>query len=272
MCYNMYQESYGQFSVQKTLRFGLKPVASTLENIQRQGILLEDLKRAEDYRMVKQIIDRYHRNYIKEQLQDVELEGIQECYDLYSKSNRTDKEDAELKKWMISLRKQVSILLTSGEEFNRIDKKILIEKDLLDFVAGNEEETEVIKSFKGFSTYFKGFFENRKNMYSDEEKSTAIGYRLVNQNMIRYFDNIKGLNKFMNVCPVHIVDEIEKTYAEILCGKKLKEFFALENYCSFLSQQGIDAYNKILGGYNKEERKHVKGINSVINEFNQKTT
>lgn len=270
MCYNMYQESYGQFSVQKTLRFGLKPVASTLENIQRQGILLEDLKRAEDYRMVKQIIDRYHRNYIKKQLQDVELEGIQECYDLYSKSNRTDKEDAELKKWMISLRKQVSILLTSGEEFNRIDKKDLIEKDLLDFVAGNEEETEVIKSFKGFSTYFKGFFENRKNMYSDEEKSTAIGYRLVNQNMIRYFDNIKGLNKFMNVCPVHIVDEIEKTYAEILCGKKLKEFFALENYCSFLSQQGINAYNTILGGYNKEERKHVKGINSVINEFNQK--
>ena len=81
MCYNMYQESYGQFSVQKTLRFGLKPVASTLENIQRQGILSEDLRRAEDYRMVKQIIDRYHRKYIKERLQDVALEGIQECYE-----------------------------------------------------------------------------------------------------------------------------------------------------------------------------------------------
>ena len=84
---------------------------------------------------VKKIIDRYHRKYIDNQLKDAELSGVEESYSLYCKTNRTEKENTDLKKDLEKLRKQVSNFLTSSAEFKRIDKKELIEKDLLNFAA-----------------------------------------------------------------------------------------------------------------------------------------
>ena len=42
------------------------------------------------------------------------------------------------------------------------------------------------KEFWGFTTYFEGFFKNRKNMYTPEEKSTGIAYRLINENLPKF--------------------------------------------------------------------------------------
>ena len=258
------------YSTQKTLRFELQPIGKTLENIEKNGILTGDIQKADNYKAVKKIIDRYHRAYIEEQLRDVELEGVENCFVLYSKKNKTDKEKADFKKAQADLRKQIKIFLTSGEKFSRIDKKELIEVDLLDFLKESPEEQEIVRTFKGFATYFRGFHDNRRNMYSDEEKSSAIAYRLVNQNMLRFFDNFRVLEKAMEINPFEFIEHIESEFPELLRWQTLHEFFAIENYSRFLSQSGIDAYNAIIGGYFKDEHTKIKGINEYINLYNQK--
>jgi CRISPR-associated protein Cpf1 len=48
----------GLYSVQKTLRFELKPVGRTREYIERDGIIEADRHRNESYEKLKDIIDR----------------------------------------------------------------------------------------------------------------------------------------------------------------------------------------------------------------------
>ena len=49
------------YPVSKTLRFELQPIGKTKENIEKNGILQRDEKRAEDYKIVKGLIDEYHK-------------------------------------------------------------------------------------------------------------------------------------------------------------------------------------------------------------------
>ena len=72
----------GLYPVSKTLRFELKPIGRTLEYIEKEGILDTDFHRAESYKKVKKIIDRYHKHFIEEALAGVQLEGIEEYYEL----------------------------------------------------------------------------------------------------------------------------------------------------------------------------------------------
>ena len=61
------------YPVSKTLRFELQPIGKTKENIEKNGILQRDEKRAEDYKLVKGFIDEYHKQFIKDRLWNFEL-------------------------------------------------------------------------------------------------------------------------------------------------------------------------------------------------------
>ena len=50
------------YSLSKTLRFELKPIGNTLENMAH--VIEQDEHRAESYKLVKKIIDQYHRQFI----------------------------------------------------------------------------------------------------------------------------------------------------------------------------------------------------------------
>ncbi|MBC8197409.1 MAG: hypothetical protein H8E60_05945, partial [Candidatus Marinimicrobia bacterium] len=60
------------YPISKTLRFELKPVGETsdyIENFKSQylkDIVKNDIQRAKDYEIIKEIIDDYHRHYIEE--------------------------------------------------------------------------------------------------------------------------------------------------------------------------------------------------------------
>ncbi|MBQ2025442.1 MAG: hypothetical protein II215_03110, partial [Paludibacteraceae bacterium] len=54
------------YQLSKTLRFELKPIGKTLENIEKHGLLEQDTHRAESYVKVKEIIDEYHKAFIEE--------------------------------------------------------------------------------------------------------------------------------------------------------------------------------------------------------------
>ena len=268
---NKYDGFEKRYQIKKTIRMGLIPQGRTLEYIKDRDLLGKDEKRAEDYQKLKKIIDRYHRKYIEEQLKDTELTGVEECYKLYlKKKNGTLKSDKELNKKLNEklkeLREQVHYFLISGSKYDGMFKEELINKDLSDVVK-NDDEEKLVMSFKGYTTYLQGFYDNRKLLYSKEGKHGTIAYRTIDQNMLRYFDNIKLIEKFINGDKKH-VKKVETDYRSELGGKSLEEYFSADNYSAFITQSGIDEYNKIIGGYSVGKKK-IQGINEYINQFNQ---
>ena len=256
------------YSLNKTLRFELRPVGRTREHIEAKGLISEDDHLAKSYKEVKKIIDEYHRKFIENALKDVHLEGIEEYADLYCRRNKTEAERNELDKATGKLRKQVIKFMTKKDEYKKLYTKEFIEKMLPEFVD-SEEKIELIKEFKGRTTYFGGFFKNRENIYSDEKKSTSIGYRVIDQNLPKYIDNMNALKKILDVIPGNMIERIENDFKDILDGKTLNEFMSLDNYNCFIIQSGIKKYNEIIGGKSCDERTKIKGINEYVNLYNQ---
>ena len=67
------EELTGLYSLSKTLRFELKPIGKTLEQIERKGLLTQDEQRSEEYERMKIIIDDYHKRFIAMCLRNCKL-------------------------------------------------------------------------------------------------------------------------------------------------------------------------------------------------------
>jgi CRISPR-associated protein Cpf1 len=258
------------YSLQKTLRFELKPIGKTLETIQAKGLLAQDEQRADDYQKVKKIIDEYHKNFIDNALQNVQLTNLQTFYDLYIATERDkDAIKAEQKR----LRQEIGISLKGkkdneqAQKYKKLFEKELI-KELLPEYLGTERNTdrEYVEKFSSFTTYFTGFHENRKNMYSDEEKSTAIAYRLIHENLPKFIDNLRNFEKFNNEQKINKT-ELDRLETEL--SIKIVDVFRLNYFNKTLTQNGIDLYNQILGGFTKEDGTKIKGLNELANLYNQ---
>ena len=166
----------GLYSLSKTLRFELKPVGKTKDNIETKGIIAQDEKRAEEYKKVKDIIDRYHKKFIEMCLANLKLktisdgnnDSLKEYVTLASKANKDEKEEKDFDDVKTALRKQIVDAFKKGGSYSDLFKKELIQVHLPDFVT-DEQEKQMVENFGKFTTYFTGFNENRQNMYSDEE-------------------------------------------------------------------------------------------------------
>ena len=270
----------GLYSLSKTLRFELKPVGKTKDNIETKGIIAQDEKRAEEYKKVKDIIDRYHKKFIEMCLANLKLktisdgnnDSLKEYVTLASKANKDEKEDNDLKDVKTALRKQIVNAFKKGGSYSDLFKKELIQVHLPDFVT-DEQEKQMVENFGKFTTYFTGFNENRQNMYSDEEKSTSIAYRLIHENLPMFIDNIKSFAKIAEHEDIDFLPDIENDFKEEL--KRLKaqsisEVFDLANFTNTLTQSQIDSYNAIIGARHDENGDKVQGINQYVNLYNQK--
>lgn len=266
------------YPLSKTLRFRLIPVGETLKHFIDSGILEEDQHRAESYVKVKAIIDDYHRAYIENSLSGFELplestgkfNSLEEYYLYHNIRNKTEEIQNLSSKVRTNLRKQVVTQLTKNEIFKRIDKKELIQSDLIDFVKNEPDANEkiaLISEFRNFTVYFKGFHENRRNMYSDEEKSTSIAFRLIHENLPKFIDNMEVFAKIQNTSISENFDAIQKELCPELVT--LCEMFKLGYFNKTLSQKQIDAYNTVIGGKTTSEGKKIKGLNEYINLYNQ---
>lgn len=269
------------YSLSKTLRFELKPLGKTLEHIQASGILSSDEHRAESSKKVKKIIDRYHKAFIESVLGgfalNVETEGkkdsLQEYYDLYMLRTKSEVQKKEFETVHDNLRKQIANALSKDKRFKTIDKKELIKQDLLEFVTTSDDKA-LVEEFKDFTTYFTGFHENRKNMYSTEAKSTAIAYRLIHENLPKFIDNI---NVFAKVAESPVAENIKTLYATFaeqgyMNVNSIDEMFALDYFNTVLTQTQIELYNAVIGGKTEEDGTKIQGINEYINLYNQQQT
>lgn len=265
------------YSLSKTLRFELKPVGKTLENIEKKGLLSQDEQRSENYQSMKKVIDGFHKYFIELAMSQVKLTYLEKFEELYHSSAEKKKDDGykkELEKVQNELRKEIVKGFKSGEAysiFSKIDKKELF-TELLNNWVEKLEDKKLVDEFKSFTTYFTGFHENRKNMYSDKVQSTAIAYRLIHENLPKFLDNIKVFEQLKEV--PELIDKTNILYKEIeayLNIRNIEEAFELSYYNEVLTQKQIDIYNLIIGGRTAEEgKKKIQGLNEYINLYNQK--
>ncbi len=265
------------YPVSKTLRFELQPTGRTKENIEINGILQRDEKRAEDYKTVKGFIDEYHKQFIKDRLwsfklpldSEGHLNSLEEYQALYELPKRDEAQEAEFTEVKDNLRAIIAKRLTEGNSaYDRIFKKELIREDLIDFLE-NEEDKDIVRQFADFTTYFSGFHENRRNMYVAEEKSTAIAYRLIHQNLPKFMDNIKAFAKIAETPVAEHFADIYEGWKEYLNVESLEEIFRLDYFSVTLTQPHIEVYNYIIGKKILEDGTEIKGINEYVNLYNQ---
>lgn len=267
---NTYEELTGSYPLIKTINLALNPIGETLRHIEERGFIAQDEQRAEDYKKVKDIIDRYHKYFIT-----MCLDGFKFSTDKLMKyvalaENAKRDEDAfdEVK---TQLRKEIVAAFEKGETYKDLFKKELILEHLPNFVT-DENEKRLVASFNKFTTYFTGFHENRENMYSDEAKSTAIAYRLIHENLPMFYDNMKSFKKIAACEDCIDFAEFEAAFSEEFKEFKvehLADIFQLEYFNNTLTQRKIDFYKLVIGGKVLEDGTKLKGVNEYVNLYNQ---
>lgn len=271
------------YPVQKTLRFELKPIGKTKEWIIENELIQNDEKRSKDANIVKSIIDEYHKVFINESLsnfvfskekgEEPSNELLEEYYSLYTKATCTQEEKKRLTKIQDTLRKQISTHFKSQPKYNISIKKFNVES-LLECPNVSEEEKNIINDFKGYTTYFSNFQENRENMYSDKAQGTSIANRLINENLPKFFDNIKVFTQIKDIPEIsQNLKLLYENFEQYLNVNEIAEMFSIDYYPILLTQNQIDVYNYIIGGKVEEgEQEETKGINQYINLYNQQNT
>lgn len=261
-----------QYSISKTLRFALEPIGKTREFVEE--FISYDNKVADDYKAAKLIIDDYNRFFIEEVLSNnsfVEEDILKELYYLFKK---TEKSDAEKKVYESLLK---SLCKSIGEAFkeanktyfafgepgkllkpnkkNKEDSKIV--KWIKEKYSEDEadEKIKIISAFGNFTTYFRGFNENRENIYSGEDKHGSVAHRII-ENLGRFFGNCKNF------------EDLISEYADIGLGD-FAEIFSPFSFNKYFSQARIDAYNEKIGSIS-DQTSALRGVNQIINEYRQK--
>ena len=271
------EELTGLYSLSKTLRFELKPIGKTLEQIERKGLLTQDEQRSEEYEKMKKIIDDYHKRFIAMCLRNCKLkvknidnqnDSLEEYALRLSKSKRDASDEIVLEKIKENLRKQIVKAFKNGNTYGDLFKKELVKKHLPDFVT-DVEDKQIVQNFNNFTTYFTGFHENRKNMYSDEAKSTAIAYRLIHENFPRFYDNLRSFAKIAESEVSSHFSDIESAFSLYLNVEHIAEMFQLDYFSDTLTQEQIEVYNNIIGGKTEKDGTKIQGINEFVNLYNQ---
>lgn len=268
----------GKYQLSKTLRFELIPQGKTLEHIQSKGIIAKDQQRAKSYEKMKETIDAFHKNFIEQALSEVKLTRLEDFKEFYFASLEKKKDDKfviEFEKVKEFLRKEIVKGFSSGrhkEIFGSLDKKELITEYLESWIAKQNGEAHYFDAeFKTFTTYFSGFHQNRKNMYTAEPQSTAIAYRLIHENLPKFLDNIRVFDKLKENESFN--DKIGVLFREIeeyLNVNSINELFELNYFNEVLTQTQIEVYNLVIGGRSeKEGKRKIQGLNEYINQYNQ---
>ena len=233
------------YQLSKTLRFELIPQGKTLEYIENNGLLVQDTRRADSYKLVKKIIDEYHKDFIEKALDGLEINLLEDYFMYYHIQKKDDNQKKQFEEIQTKMRKQISDKLSKNERYKNLFGKELIKDDLKVFVQ-NVEELELVKEFENFTTYFTGFHENRKNMYSAEDKSTAIAFRLIHQNLPKFIDNMRLFEKVMHSPVKDKLPELLINLEPYIQVNDVSEMFELNYFNETLTQIGIDKYNYLM--------------------------
>ena len=255
------------YKVSKTLRFELIPVGRTQEFIEKNGIIEKDAALASAYKEMKKTIDEYHKSFISLTLKDAKLD-LEEYARLYYAPAEEKEAGQAFDRVKASLRKEIVAYFKARPEFKSLDKKELIKDYVKEWVEKSGNNLAYYEEFEKFTTYFTGYNTNRMNMYSEEEKSTAVAYRLIDENLPKFMDNVSAFDRMRKTAVADSFATLVKELRDVTGVERLDDVFCVSFYNSVLTQKGIDLYNTLIGGQKKGDVK-IRGINEYINEYNQ---
>ena len=257
----------GIYPVSKTLRFELRPVGKTLEWIEKNKVLESDEQKAEDYPKVKTLIDEYHKVCIRESLKGVNFDWIPLKLALEdNQRNKSDESKVVLEKEQTVMRKQIATAIKDFRHYKELTAPT--PQKLIDNVFPGIYQSDALKSFNRFAVYFRGFQENRNNIYSADAISTGVPYRLVHDNFPKFLADIEVFENIKANCP-DIIEQAAKELQPFLEGVMVEDIFTIDFYNHLLTQDGIDFFNQVLGGVAEESKQKYRGINEFSNLYRQ---
>jgi hypothetical protein len=122
-------------------------------------------------------------------------------------------------------------------------------------------KTGHLATFDKFFTYFSGYNQNRGNYYvTEKEASTAVATRIVHENLPKFCDNLiqfsgrtehylGALWRLINNGKTTQIKDAETNM--MIDAEPIKEgLFDIKKFSECLAQNGIDAYNRVIGHYN----------------------
>ena len=257
----------GIYPVSKTLRFELRPVGKTQEWIEKNRVLENDESKAVDYPVVKKLIDEYHKVCIRESMKDVHLDWnpLKEAIEDYQKT-KSDEAKKRLEAEQTMMRKRIAAAIKDFRHYKELTAAT--PSDLITSVLPEFSDNEALKSFRGFASYFIGFQENRNNIYSPDAISTGVPYRLVHDNFPKFLSNLEVYDKIKATCP-EVIQQTSEEIQPFLEGVMIDDIFSLDFYNSLLTQDGIDFFNRVIGGVSEEGKQKYRGINEFSNLYRQ---
>lgn len=277
----------GTYNLSKTLRFELRPVGKTLENLTNSGMLEKDLDRAKWYPEVKKILDEEHKKLLERALSslkgknEIDWQELADAMEIFPKNKRSKNDKQSLEKVQKRFRERLKKCFKE-DEFYEILTEATPDKYFKRICKHAEENgetpTEALRKFKKFSVYFIGYQETRKNIYSAEAQKTAAANRAVNENFPNFLEMVRIFTHIQEKYPAIIENAenemqvlLRKNISEDLFSRpeKLNDLFQINAYNRFLAQSGIDRLNQIIGGYTREKGIKLRGINEFINLYRQ---
>lgn len=273
-----------QYNVQKTLCFEIQPEGVLPEKVHE--LLAKDKERFLLSSEVKEMMNDLHKSFITQTLRNIEVtkngekeevskaksqikELLYSIYHLYRRTNKSDEDKDELRQKQAELRYCLSLIFTKDSFYGNLFSKSII-SELRNQFSNDKDKTSILDKFKGFLGYFDTFLTNRKNMYVADEQETAIPFRIVNQNLPKFCDNLVVYQRIKTSALVGCISTVYSDFEDMLNVANLDEYFCIDNYLHCLCQTDIQAYNYIIGGREQEGTKVLlKGLNQYINEYNQ---
>lgn len=146
---NLYSNLHRKYSLSKTLRFELKPIGKTRENIEKNNLLKEDEDRAVAYKNVKKYCDEYHKIFIENCMKDFELteELLNKYYLLFQKNTKTEEEKSEFTLIQSKLREEISNRFKKDKQYDGLFGKNMIEEYLQILYKSDLEKIKEISEF-----------------------------------------------------------------------------------------------------------------------------
>lgn len=195
------------------------------------------------------------------------------------KAGKDEKDKLILKESSFKVLTEAGILKYIKNNIDGIAKKEIkdkkgkeITKKDIEKAVGNENNEGI---FNKFFTYFGGFNQNRENYYSDEEKTTAVASRIVDENLPKFCDNVLSYKKNKSAY-LQIFDFLEKKgkdlklknskfgkdnepeFIPVYDIKNDEKSFSIGDFVNCLSQNEIERYNA-----------KISNANYLINLYNQ---
>lgn len=244
---NSFSKFTNQYSLSKTLRFELKPVGKTLDNMRQQlkydkdlQTFLKDQAIEDSYQKLKPLFDSIHEEFITDSLESEVAKKLN--FSGYLVSYRNERDLIENEK---TLRGGIgTTFIETGtkwkeEKYPQYEWKkgsklangssILLSQDVLRLIKDSNLDNEELKkmvdeTFKGFFTYLGGFNQNRENYYTtNEEKVTAVATRIVHENLPKFCDNLLQFEAITKKKTDRSIERIERKHEYLGAYHYLKQ-------------------------------------------------